>query len=558
MADESMRVPTGWDRKTGRKLAIAAAVIAVLGAGIAAERYKAKRDHQGESWQRAGTAWYQYRRCMLGEQPLAAGETAAQRLRAIFLATRSLNRGVPPIDQGSSDWPSRCSAYKTALAAALRESAPDQGRETFITALGVELELTSPSAMGQADTLFALGQSLGLPTPQRTLDVRLPPAPPVPLRAEQLPAIANSHARVVGSYRVQTARPVILLHSDEQSTVCGFSSHDAGLPFSLSCAAARAKRPVEVLASEPGGPWLVADRAPGEERMVDARTGETRGPYVMSGFARADGTYIGVAPSTSDRKDLIVVRDGRIESRAKLTEDPTVQFEVMGPWLVQEHPSRGMRIEALSLEGARSGDAALAGDSVRAVCLTGTRAALVTQQVPAIGAATLRVWFARDGGWSEPVMGEMGKILSSVHCGDGQVSVVWPDTDYASGTPYRTTVHRTVCTERGCTHSASAGPTTGPQEAPVLHAIDLGTAVAVLWGRSGQPLRMMVAPMERLASTADTVVSDAKQFGGISDEALEVIGVLTGDGAGVVLVHNLDKTMAIGIAADGSFRAMGH
>ncbi len=104
-------------RRTRRLALFAGAGLVAVGVGL----FFVVRSMEAKSQQRIDQAWDQLSRCMVGDAPLAAGETAPLRFRNIQLAAMTL-----PADKraeaGGLPWPARCAPAAHGLSEALREA----------------------------------------------------------------------------------------------------------------------------------------------------------------------------------------------------------------------------------------------------------------------------------------------------------------------------------------------------------------------------------------------------------------------------------------------------
>jgi hypothetical protein len=241
----------------------ASAVFAVLAVAVAG---CAPDDSAG---QHAADRWRDYSRCLIGEAPLAPGETLRDRLVRIDVSTEAAT-------PAQADWPSRCAPLAEKFANAAQDLPKDQARYNGIAYYGEHTFPLGPTKLDVLADLFVKAESQ-LPAPNASSTPTGPAAPvPAPtLHLDKLTALATGDVWHATTSSVH--EPVLrLLWETHPRRSCRFSAAlDAAECADLSPAIGGSLlelAPTPAAAAE-GGPLLWVTRTDSTLVLADGATG---------------------------------------------------------------------------------------------------------------------------------------------------------------------------------------------------------------------------------------------------------------------------------------------
>jgi hypothetical protein len=295
-----------------------------------------------------------------------------------------------------------------------------------------------------------------------------------------------------------------------------------------------------LLDAEPGAPPLV--RRLGLDSDADVRyalTGKLAGPYVTSGWALGDGSYVGVAPGAKRGFELLRVQRGEVERRLKNARDSA---DVVGPYLAVRDDST-LELTPIAADGSLvEPKLELPGNRVVIVCHDSRRSMIAAE-----GEGQAHAAFLESGQWSEPVSGEL-PASSFPHwvCGQDELSATWHTVDRLSQ-PAASTILRLACNPKGCAKTSHTGPKLAPGLSVVNPTVDLGTALALVWGGKGSPLRVAFVSLTGEALSERIVVDVAAQ-GGVD---VQELAVFARGSRGLLTFRDRNSTYAVWITAEG-------
>ena len=312
--------------KRGRAVAGVAAAVLLLAAGGGLLAWRADVDAR----RREAVAWGNVTRCLIGDEPLAAGDKPSLRARKIQLRAVAEPYENRPASEGDA-WPSRCGSP----ALALHETLKDTGRLTRdgealgkgAEALGKKLkENIKPSidAFESIDRLWDEAAKISL-SPAVAGDVKAPPAPVTALTLDALEAAPPLAKRAfaldtVFSERVPAGTLRVIATSKdlpETPLVCAFPGSTMGGAPSGHCerppaSVLAASKDLRLLGSteDDAKPLLFADKR-GDGGIFRSDSGEKlTAIFSYGGFSRRDGfaTALGWDEKTDKKKPFVLTR----------------------------------------------------------------------------------------------------------------------------------------------------------------------------------------------------------------------------------------------------------
>jgi hypothetical protein len=251
-------------------------VVVAVGAGAAVMiNARLAGSRRTDALARAGTAWNQLRRCLVGEGP-PRGERIAAYARRIELGLPQSERDADPGARGSA-WPFRCARPANLLTHALFESGSAEERHRLLAMMASrasmalesgELHSAREDRQGYLDELFAAAEQAELPAGDPATNLP-PPTPAHPLTATSMNAIfaGAESAGIAGVEPVARAGAARVVAGTSRFRACTLAAGERPLS-SVRCddlPFAGATSAPELVSVEGDGPAWVRAQAPSGE-----------------------------------------------------------------------------------------------------------------------------------------------------------------------------------------------------------------------------------------------------------------------------------------------------
>jgi hypothetical protein len=506
----------------------------------------------GAARARAASRWDALRLCLVGDG-VAPGRPS-ERLRAIRLA----------VAETPTDWPKRCSAYAEALDAALASRSLREKLGRVPSAVNIVADVANRG--GELDALHEALEAADLPLPAHAAEVTPAPTPARSLlRPEALAALAEDVAPDAVDVELGAVMK-LLVPAAHGALLCQLGAEPAEQRWAAaSCRPlhidAPARASLGLCAVEPGAAELVSVRGAGSgDGFFDASSGLRvwRPRYFDSqAIVRASGAALVVygelagdsARDIVEHFRLVSLTPGKTPRDRRLEVAPAARLlltpDALLSWLSEAGDSRGVPtrdvLQAQALTGAEIGKAQKVGElpvgARRAArCTIGDRSVvLFTSGVKEKRYALL---FGRGGTFSPPL--DVGEI-------EGKVQLACQGNDAVLVRVLGSRATRWRCTPTACTGTDTEAL---PGLAGGIAAIaPVGDALALVWMRAGEPLRLRLAKPEVLHQTRDEVLLEDAAHGGVEIASFRM---LSHDGVAVLLLRDGKKRLsALRIDASG-------
>jgi len=566
--EEGTRAPAGWSRPVltaarrwglgPRTLAASAVVAGLLAAGA---WHGTGAMVASDARQRVADRWAELRTCLLGNG-LPPGSRPSQLLRGIELSAT--------LAGDEATWPAVCIPYAKALDQALQS--PAAMRELGVLPAATPLLASGPiSARGaELNELYAAMEAAKLPLARGSRAVPQPPPPAEAiLQRSDLSALDSTvDLRTIAMhFDPQGGKVLRLVLPTTPPQLCRFADgpHDQRWQR-VACralpAATAGLRAPRLARSEPGSADLVYQRdGGGKDGFFDAASGlrvwRPRDADAQAVVRKSGVTTVLYAEHRGDGSDrevtghrLVQLRPGRAPSNRRLSVPEGAELLLLPQGLLWWAPTKRAPKTTLYGQVLRAAGSAEtkrwlgprkaigklpAGSRHVADCASGYSQAVLF--ATAADEPRYTLLFREQGMYQKlvpvgvltgaPVLSCQGDLATLVRRRGNRVAAF-------------------TCTADGC-QQAVTSPLPGLTDG-VAAVAALGTKLALVWARPGEPTRLRIGSPDRLHQTSDVLLLDDASHGGLDPAAFRLA---SNGGAALLLVQTrAGQTYALRVDAE--------
>jgi hypothetical protein len=582
-------------KKRGQKkvaIAGAALVVAALGGVFALTKYQtAQADAE------IGGAWGSFSACLFGSEPLAPGETASQRLRAIQLKAMTLPEAQRAPD-GGKPWPDRCTNLGHALHEAIKNAgrAQKDGKDLahYSEALAKLLKEPTSYAADLSEAADGAWESAAKEGVKAAPNKNVAPPPPA-AKALTVDALAKIEPLSKTSFNLKSlftephpGGPLRILIDEKglpgSPFICTFSGGGAAAAAkcaSLPPALAQSQHGYRLLGTsdDDAAPLVFAGKR-GSSGVYRADSAEPIASiYSYGGYSAKDGSSA-VLGWNEAKDELMLIRKpaGGAKQEKALKPDfrlGNFYYSAQVLWdhvllrgVTKEEERRlfAQTVARASEEGV--GELTNVGELPEAGLIEGgpdepphiagcrTKEALI---VRVKGYNNEFMSFLVGGKWSEPIL--VPSIGGTLSCRKAEAAITRVDVAGLDA-PWKTSVVHRRCTSAGCNFEENVRMEPllntmfdfAPREARVIGAADVEGKLLLVWaaGERGG-VRMRLAPADQMMKAEDVILFDDLVKDGKVQKlsTLFDLRVLSREGFGIVVLSTVAGIHAVRVDPDG-------